>query len=316
MIAPSGCFAYAAVILQGSSAGWHGRAQPASDPTRHPGLLGRQPHLDLLGGTLRVRCAESWISRKTNRHYVDWGPPASEVRLAVGPVIEAFAQNGDELVVYRRGTGDCGVELRTGRELRAGLGAIRGGESIQIEEDPRADETQLYHLAASLEAVDTALIWLDVSDPNCEAVVASIKEVPARRLIIAIAGPNIDERRRMNHRVAKGPLPPGRGSCSYVDVDGRFTSRDQWLSYLRSLPTSRPTDLWIRFTASARSILVREGEYAFMQPWHLFVQRVSTPGLPGQLSQLAIVRQHAAVSREMVIESAHAIAAGLSEISA
>jgi hypothetical protein len=41
---------------------------------------------------------------------------------------------------------------------------------------------------------------------------------------------------------------------------------------------------------------------------------VFTPGLPGQLSQLAIVRNHPAVSKEMVIESARMIASGLIEI--
>jgi hypothetical protein len=117
----------------------------------------------------------------------------------------------------------------------------------------------------------------------------------------------------MNHRVSAFRLS-SEGGRWFVDVDERFTSQEQWLAYLRALPKRRPNDLWIRFTFKDASIVLREGEYGFTNPWHLFVRRVFTPGLPGQLSQLAIVRNHPAVSKEMVIESARMIASGLIEI--
>lgn len=313
MIAPSGCFTYT-VILQGSPGRWHGLAQPASDPARHPGVVGDQPQLELVDGTLTLKCSESWISRKRNRHYSEWGPPASEVRLAVGGVVEAVARHGDVLTVYRTGTGDCGVELRTGGELKTSLGAVRGDEAIRIEEDPRAHETRLYGVAAILDADDTSLVWVGGSDPPHESVIRRIQGLPAGRWVIAIAGQDPEARRRMNHRISAIRLPPEGGARWYVDVDERFTSRDKWLSYLRSLPKRRPNDLWIRFTAGNVSITLKEGDYGFMDPWHLFVQRVFTPGLPGELSQLAIVRSHPTVNKEMVIESAQTIASRPMEI--
>lgn len=124
MIAPSGCFTYTTVIRQGSSGRWHGRARPASNPAWHPGQAGNRPQLELVRGTLTIRCVESWISRKLNRHYAGFGQPASEVRLEVGAVVEAVAQDGDLLVAHRTGTGDCGVELRAGDGLKAGLGLV------------------------------------------------------------------------------------------------------------------------------------------------------------------------------------------------
>jgi hypothetical protein len=314
MVAPSGCFSYTAVIHKEQTGAWRGRAHAAQDLARHPGLAGNQPQLELVDGTLTITCTESWSSWRRNPHYARWGAPASEVRLAVGGVSEAVARDGDELIVHRTGTGDCFFQLRAEGELKVGLGAIHGDDAIRIEEDPRAAETRHYGLAATLEADAPSLVWLDVSDPHHESVIRRIECLPAGRWVIAIAGPHAEERRRVNRRVAGFRLPPDGGSRWYVEVDERFSSKDEWLAYLGSLPRRRPDDLWIRFTARDESITLKEGEYGFMDPWHLFVQRVCAPGTPGQLSQLAIVRNHPSVSKEMVIESGRAIAVGPMEI--
>jgi hypothetical protein len=314
MIGPPGWFTYTAVIHKDQTGTWRGRAHAAQDAARHPGLAGDQPQLELIDGTLTITCTESRSSQRRNPHYARWGAPASAVRLAVGDVPEAVARDGDELTIDRTGTGDCAFQLRTEGELNVGLGAIRNDGGIKIEEDPRADETELYGVAAVLDADATSLVWLNISDPDHESVVRRIECLPAGPWVIAIAGQHAEERRRMNRRVAALRLRFDGGSRWSVDVDERFSSKDEWLAYLRSLPKRRPDDLWIRFTARGESITLKEGEYGFMDPWHLSVQRVYTPGMPGQLSQLAIVRKHPSVSKEMVIESGRAIAFGRMEI--
>lgn len=314
MISPSGCFTYSTVIRRGSDGRWEGRALAAVDGTRHPGLVGDQPQLELLRGLLTLRRSESWFSRKRNRHYAQWGSPASTVRLPVGEVIEAVASEGDHLIARRTGTGDCGVELRRGGELKVGLGAVQGDEWLAVQDDPRAHDSSLSRMAAILDRPDTSLVWVDAADRDHEALVRRIQGVPPGPLVVAIAGQDAEARRRVNHRLSAIRLPPGSSGRWYVDVDERFTSLEEWLSHVHSIPKRRPDDLWIRFTSRSESITLREGEYGFMDPWHLFVQRVFAPGLPGALSQMAIVRAHPGVNQEMVIASARSIASGRIEI--
>jgi hypothetical protein len=90
--------------------------------------------------------------------------------------------------------------------------------------------------------------------------------------------------------------------------------KDDWLHYLRSLPRTRPTDLWLRISVDGVSTILQEGAYVFARPWHLFVQNVFRPGLPGEWSQLAVARDHPALTREIVIESTQTIASRRIEI--
>jgi len=120
----------------------------------------------------------------------------------------------------------------------------------------------------------------------------------------------------MNHRVSElhRPLPHGRSSCRYVDVDARFNTREEWLDYLRTIPKSRPDDLWLRINIGVTSTTLGQGAYAFVDCWHLFVRKVHEPGLPGQLSQLGIARSHPAMTQTALIESMQAIASREIEI--
>lgn len=305
-IARSGCFDYTVRLHRRSPNAWGGRAAASADQSLHPGLAGERPEIELVNGGITIASTESWIRRRTSPHYRDWGPPASTVRVAVGPAFEAVAREGDVLTIYRAGTGDLAATLVRGDDLQLHVGSISAAlanTGIVIEEDPRAQEVQLYGILRSVADPDTSLIWVDASDPQQrEPAIQAIHRSRAKRLIIAVAGEDPAERRRVNHRLADtgAPLPRGRSSCWYVDVDARFRSREAWLDYLHGLPESRPTDLWIRFATGGTSTVVGEGECAFTDPWHLFVARVFRPGLPGELSRFAIARNHAAISNEMV----------------
>lgn len=166
----------------------------------------------------------------------------------------------------------------------------------------------MYRLADRLHRPDTTFVWVDVSDLQYQTVFENIPHMATPRLIIAIAGKDPEQRRRVNNRICEAPSRPRGGSCTFYDVDARFASREQWLEYLRSLPDARPSDLWIRIGVDGVETVVHEDEYVFRSPWHLFVQMVCRPGVPGEWSQLAIVRQHPPVTRQMVIDAAQLIA--------
>ncbi len=304
-------FDYRVVLKRDSSDGWRGRAESTANTGFHPGFAGDRPEIELAGGVISLWRTESWVGRQLNPHYRSWGEPASKVMVRVGRAIEAFVEDGDRLSVTRGGTTDLSVALFRGDALLIGLGAIAGkhpGTGLIIEEDPRAYEDRLYGVAAELERSDTNFVWLNTSDPQCESVLKGIPGSSASRLIVAIAGPDADERRRLNHRVADSGFRSSRASCTYFDVDARFTTREQWLEYLRSLPETRPSDLWIRISADGVGSVVHEGEYVFSSPWHLYVQSVCRWGCPGEWSQLAIVREHPAITKQDVIESTELLA--------
>lgn len=317
-ISPAGCFDYTVVVTRDRPI-WRGSCETLSTPSFHPGLAGSRPQFELAAGIVTFRSTESRQSLNTNPHFDRWGPPASLLRMPVGLALESVLAEGDILRVSRHSTTDLAISVRTGADLRIGLGAVGFGHlspKITIEEDPRAGETSLFDVIWSLEQPETTLIWLNVSDAGHEAVFRDIKKAPPGLLVIAIAGDDPVQRRQMNHRVAdlNAPLPPGRSGCRYVDVDARFKSRDEWIRYLRNLPKSRPDDLWLRIKIAETCTTVREGDYAFVDPWHLFVRKVCEPGLPGQLSQLGIAWANPALTQATLIESTIAVASGEIEI--
>jgi hypothetical protein len=64
----------------------------------------------------------------------------------------------------------------------------------------------------------------------------------------------------------------------YVEAGERFRTEEAWRAYIRGLPPSRPTYLYIEFRLGTARYVVGEGNYAFQASWHLFVERVYTPG--------------------------------------
>jgi hypothetical protein len=104
------------------------------------------------------------------------------------------------------------------------------------------------------------------------------------------------------------PMHSGHSSCRYIDVDERFATVEQWMEHVRGLPARRPHDLWIRVTVDPVATVLRDDEYAFVPPWHLFVLKVFRYGIPGEWSHLAIVREAPGVNKQTVIESTELVA--------
>lgn len=315
-IPPCGTFEYEALLTRTRSGAWGGRAAPAPKDARHPGLAGDSPMVEIAGGLLTLRCTESPL-RFVKRHYREWGPPASRVGFRIGDALEAVMEDGDRCRVSRDGSGDSGLTLFRGDDLVMALGAVTRHlleGRIGIEEDPRAREGELYHLPATLAERGTTLVWLHTADPRLDETIAGIPALPGDRLVIAIAGSDVAERRQLNNRVATSLPQLSHAGRYYEDVDSRFSTREQWLEYLRQLPKKRPTDLYIRFDLDGQSIEVREKEQAFVPPWHLYVAKVYTPGVPGEPSHVGIVREHPGVTAQMVAASTDQIASGDLEI--
>ncbi len=310
-ISPAAQCNYLVRVSRGAGGCWHGRADPASDDAYHPGLAGNRPEIELRDDVIMLRPTESGLSRARTPKYRDWGPPASEVSIPVGPAVSAVLAEGDVMVVSRLGTSDLAVVVLRGDALQLGLGAIACaplGSEVTVQEDPRASEQWLYGIAATLEDPEATLVWIDLADPNCQSAINSIDDVPTKRVVIAIAGPEPAERRRMNNSIAAKRSPAWQSARWYVDVDARFATREQWVEHLRGLPKTRPTDLWVRFAVEGVTALLHEGEYRFESPWHLVVEKVYRPGIPGELSQLGLVREHPAVTKQMVMKSLRPIA--------
>ena len=307
-IAPVGQFDYEVVLSWGAGK-WSGRAAPARD-SRHPGLVGARPNLELSDGVVALHRTESAFF--VAAAYSQFERPASWISLRVGAAVEALAAEGDRLRLRRGGTGDIGITLVRNDAFILGLGAVVGlplAPSMTVHEDPRAAEVDLYHVIRTIDRPGTTLVWLDPADQNFETTINSLRQLPGERLVVAITGPSAGERRAVNRRVA-GPPFSSHASREFVDVEPRFATCEQWVAYLRQLPKVRPNDLYLRFSFEGGDIDVREGEQAFKRPWHLFVAKVQTPGLPGEWSQLAIVREHHAIDIQTVIDSTRMVASG------
>jgi hypothetical protein len=106
-----------------------------------------------------------------------------------------------------------------------------------------------------------------------------------------------------------------QGFRFFVDVESRFTSREQWQNHLQELRKVRQ-DLYIRLVINGSHVEVREGQQAFKKPWHLFVEKLYRPGIPGELSQMGVACEHPAVTPTMVVDSTKQIASGTIDIDA
>jgi hypothetical protein len=115
-------------------------------------------------------------------------------------------------------------------------------------------------------------------------------------------------RRRVNHRINDRRRRPKASSMAFIDVDDRFVSEDQWRAYIQSLPSTRPDDVYIRFTIEGVHMDLREREYRQHPPWQLYVHKVYRQGVPGETSHVAIVRASLGMSREASIEATEQIA--------
>jgi hypothetical protein len=309
-------FYYEAIVRKTAPGVWGGQAAAGPPDGLHPGLAGDRPRLEVTGGAVILHRTEPATGR-LNPDVQDWKRPVTRVAFRIGQAVEAVIHEGDVLSVLRGGTTDLGLALTRSDEFIIGLGAIdarRLRPGITIEEDPRAAESDLYHLAEKLDDPETTLAWLDASDPHADAALERLPHLPGRRLVVAVTGKTPEERREVIHRAAEPPLGPTHGSHEYLDVPPEFTTPEQWVAYLRQLPKTRPRDLYIRFNLEDHSVDVREGEYAFSKPWHLYVAKVHKPGIPGEWSQLGIAREHPAITRAILVESTNLIATRVIDI--
>jgi hypothetical protein len=231
----------------------------------------------------------------------------------VGSALGSILEKGDVVRLSRYGTADLAISVRNGQDVKIGLGAVgisHLGPRISVEDDTRARETSLLSVIRSLDKPDTTLIWLNVADVDREVARRDIQNAPPGRVVTAIPGPDPDARLQMHPRISdlRGPLPPGRSSYRYVNVDARFKTPQEWVQYVHTRPRTRPDDLWLRVNIDGASTTVREGNYALVDPWHIFVQKVYEPGVPGELSQLGIARTSPAITEKALIESTQAVA--------
>ena len=313
MISPAGWCHYRVVLGRSASGVLEGRAERNSDPDRHPGICGDRPHITLADDRVVLRSTSTarvvQILRPGGR--VDWGPPSSEARLQIGAVFEAIAREGDELQVARGGTGDIALALFRGDELQIAAGALRELDlrgAVAVEEDPRVNDEDVSGVTAWLAEPASEVVWVNADD-GAERAVAAVSAARGSIFVIAIAGRDPVVRRQLSHRLA-GPLTGRAQSRRFIDVDGRFTQREQWLDYVRNLPQTPPRDLWVKARVGEIAATLHEGESVFAAPWHLHLVRVGRRGLPGTLTQLAVVREHPALTRNLIVDSIEVIARG------
>ena len=60
------------------------------------------------------------------------------------------------------------------------------------------------------------------------------------------------------------------------------------------------------------TLMYTKVKYTFRAPWHLFVAKVFTPGIPGELSQLAVGREHPMLTAQMVVSISTRLIASVS----
>ena len=129
-----------------------------------------------------------------------------------------------------------------------------------------------------------------------------------KTLVVAIAGGTSEERRQLNNRIAMERRPRGP-STFYVDIEGRFKREREWRDHLRSLPSSRPADLFVRFTMDGVATELQQGAYQACSPSQLYVEKVFRYyGIPGEWSHVGIVHESVGRTRIEVVETVQAIA--------
>jgi hypothetical protein len=302
MVMPrSGCFAHRAVLRR-QDGRWRGRAQSNQE---HDGLIGDAPEVELAAGVVTLRRTSGAARRSVSR-----APAVVGVR--AGAAMEAVLRDGDELAVHRAGTGDLGAALFRNGELILAVGAVEAlvvAAGFRIEIDPRMEETEFPYLAWCATRRDASLIWIDPQSPDLEATLAELDRLPSsiQMINIVVRGDDWAATRSLNQRTMEW-----RGSAasrSFTRVPLRFRSRDEFLAYIKDLPRGWPLDPSLTIEVDGVRHELREGEYRWAAPWHLYVNLVSRPGIPGDCSQLGFARADPALTAECLIASAKSMAA-------
>jgi hypothetical protein len=311
MIHPSGLFDYQIPLRRRGDGAWYGQALRHADERQHPGLVGECPHLVLSAGVVTLTCSESVTQRLRRAVYRDGYRPTSEVVFEVGPAIERVAEDGALLRVTRAGTGDLGALLLHDHRVALAIGNVdhRLRDLIELEYDPRVDDDRLYWVKYSLMQPETHLVWLDAEHVDVEATREHMRNLPEGSLQFAVRGEGGEATSRLNSELMEYASQLRRfSSATWTQVAPSFQTRDEWVAYVRALPDRRPDDLHVLFRLGGAEVKLREGEYAFQAPWHLYLQQIRRRGVPGQHTQIGVAREHPGLDKAAIVESTERIA--------
>jgi hypothetical protein len=308
MIAPCGTFDYRVVVdnQAGAADRWIGQACSLRSSSMHPGSAGARPLFELADGQIILRATESRLARWINPHFRSWGRPGTYQSFEVGNAPAAAMEAGDQVAFHRHCTGDYALTIIRSGSLVLGLGAITSlplGSEINVEEDARLRELELYELAGDSDEmgnVESRVIWIDIDKRNLEAQLEPVRRAPeSSHMIIAI-------KRSRTERVPDyfwDRLLDCDACFSSYHVDERFSDKQAWIEYVRQLPRARPKDLHITFATGGEQINLCEGEEANIGAYYVRVERIYRRGIPGEFSMLGIGRLSETLTRDRVIES-------------
>jgi hypothetical protein len=180
---------------------------------------------------------------------------------------------------------------------------------IDVHYDPRVDDDELYWVKYMLGKPDTHLVWLDAEQFDLEATREYVRALPDGSVMFAFRGERGDETSQMNNEVMDYTSRLRRFSTTaWNNVAPRFKTQSEWVAYVRALPDERPDDLHVVFKVAGAEVTLREREYAFQPPWHIYLHRIRRYGVPGQHTVMGIAREHPRLDKAAIVESTERIA--------
>ena len=210
---------------------------------------------------------------------------------------------------------DIGVTVTRAGSLLLGLGTLGNapGPGITIGHDPRVEEVAHAREVRYIDGPGTRILWLDPKKPS--ELEAQLRELDRGFPTVKVLGIVVrtDDTAVSNDLLARTierPLP-GVRAASFLRAAERFSNLEEWLQYSRALPTERPRDVYLRLTIGSRDYQVIEGTSATLDGWLTHVLKVYEPGLPGQFTQLGLVRAATGVTAAMLERSTAAVDRGL-----
>jgi hypothetical protein len=296
------CYHYRTVLHADRDGAWVG----AADDDGSVCLLGNKPSVAVADGRVI-------ITRRPRR-----GVERSEVSRAsfdAGEVLGAVLREGDCLTCWRGPTAEIGLALTREGSLVLALGTLgrTPGSDITIHHDPRVEERELAGEIRYIDRPGTRIVWLDPDRPSeFEARLREIDGVLTGVNVLAIVVRTDDTAfsNELNGRLM-GRRRAGVGATVFLTVRKQFSGVEEWLRYGRALSTERPRDLWLRIRLGRSECLVPEGTTAAVDGWIVHVLRVYEPGLPGQFSNLGVVRADTGVTPAILECSTAAVDKGL-----
>lgn len=301
-IAPWYCYRYHTVVHAAGDGEWSGIA----DDDGSPSLLDSRPSVAVSNGRVTmVRRSPESLEYST----------ASNASFDGGEALAAVLRGGDRLECWHDLTGDIGVTVTRAESLLLGLGTLGNAPdpAITIEHDPRVEEVVHARNVRYIDGPGTRILWLDPKKPS--ELEAQLRELDRGFTGVKVLGIVVrtDDTAVSNDLLNRTMerLLPGVGAASGLRAAERFSNLEEWLQYSRALPTERPPDLWVRIRIGSREYQVVEGTSATLDDWLAHVLKVYEPGLPGQFTQLGLVRAATGVTAAMLERSTAAVARGL-----